>query len=66
MSDRETVDTQHYEKHKLPFVRTEYGVQYMDINRVVRLRSREAAERAAEAYPHALVVKRSVSEWIAV
>jgi hypothetical protein len=66
MSDRETVDSQHYEKHKLPFVRTEYGVQYVDVNRVVRLDSREAAERAARAYPHALVVSRSVGEWIAV
>lgn len=62
----ETIDTQRYEKYKLPFVRTEYGVQYMDINRVVRLDSREAAERAAGAYPHAIVVQRSVSEWIAV
>ena len=62
----ETIDTQRYEKYKLPFVHTEYGVQYTDISRVVRLSSREAAQRAADAYPHAIVVKRSVSEWIAV
>ena len=62
----ETIDSQYFEKHKLPFVRTEYGVQYMDINRVVRLDSREAAQRAADAYPVAIVVQRSVSEWVAV
>lgn len=66
MTDRETIDTQHYEKHKLPFVRTEYGVQYVDMRRVVRCRSRAEAEELAEAYQGAIVVSRSISEWIAV
>ena len=53
-----------YEKKKLQYVTTQYGVKYPDLNRIVRAENKPKAELIAGQCPGAVVVSRSVSEWL--
>ncbi|WP_142245560.1 hypothetical protein [Mycobacterium sp. IS-836] len=50
----------------LPTVRTWYGVQYPDLNRVVRVASEVLAHETAAAYPGAIAVSCCVSDWLPI
>jgi hypothetical protein len=54
-----------YVKHKLPFVKTQYGVYDNTVGRIVICNGRETAHAAADRYPERYTpMKRSISEWL--
>lgn len=56
-----------YQEHlnrKLPYVKTEYGVKYLDFKSVVRVCDEDAARAAAADCAGSVVVTRSVNDWL--